>query len=291
MHTAEGAPRVIDTHVHRMIDTHVHVIAEDEAAYPLRPMSLSGAWYREAPCSAEGLREAMDESGVARAILVQPLGAYSYDNRYTADSALRHPDRFVGVCCVDPMGEDPVGALTHWVRDRGMRGVRLFALSRDDSTWLDDPRTFPLWERAAELDARIVVTILHHQIPRLRAVLERFPELPVSLDHCGFPPLVRDPWPEAAPLMALAAHPKLHLKVSTHVLDAAARGGDPRHFVRALAERFGAQRLMWGSDFCQTHDRSYERLVTLGREAFSALSAEEQAWCLGGTASKLWAWD
>jgi len=279
---AEVAPGVIDTHV--------HVIAEDETAYPLRPMKLSGAWYREAPCSAEGLLEAMDESDVARAILVQPLGAYSYDNRYTADSALRHPDRFVGVCCVDPNGDDPVGALTHWVRDRGMRGVRLFALSRDDSCWLDDPRTFPLWERAAELNARIVVTILDHQIPRLRSVLEHFPELPVSLDHCGFPPLVRDPWPEAAPLFALAAHPKLHLKVSTHVLDAAARGGDPRRFVVALAERFGAQRLMWGSDFCQTHDRAYTRLVALGREAFSLLPAEDQAWCLGRTAAKLWAW-
>ena len=114
-----------------MIDTHVHVIAEDESAYPFQPMSLSGAWYREAPCSAEGLLEAMDRSGVARAILVQPLGAYSYDNRYAADSALRHPDRFVGVCCVDPQGDDPVGALTHWVRERGMRGIRLFALSRD----------------------------------------------------------------------------------------------------------------------------------------------------------------
>lgn len=31
-----------------VIDTHVHVIAEDEAARPLQPMSLSGAWCREA---------------------------------------------------------------------------------------------------------------------------------------------------------------------------------------------------------------------------------------------------
>jgi L-fuconolactonase len=273
-----------------VIDTHVHVIAEDESAYPFTPMTLSGAWYREAPCSAEGLLEAMDANGVARAILVQPLGAYSYDNRYTADSALRHPDRFLGVCGVDPKGDDPVGTLTHWVRDRGMRGVRLFALSRDDTSWLDDPQTFPLWERAALLDARIVVTILDHQIPRLRAVLERFPELSVSLDHCGFPPLVRDPWPEAEALFALAAYPNLYLKVSTHVLDAAARGGDPRDFVAALAKRFGAERLMWGSDFCQTHDRSYARLVAQGREAFSTLAAEDQARCLAGTAAKLWAW-
>lgn len=272
------------------IDTHVHVIADDEAAYPMRPMSLSGAWYREAPCSAEGLLRQMDACGVARAILVQALGAYSYDNRYAADSARRHPERFVSVCCVDPMGSDPAGELAYWVRERGMRGVRLFALSRDGAGWLEDPRTFPLWERAAELDARVVVTILHHQLPSLDAVLRRFPGTAVSLDHCGFPPLVRDPWPEAAPLLALADHPKLHLKVSTHVLDAARRGGDPRRFVAALADRFGPARLMWGSDFCQTHDRPYAELVAQGRDAFSGLSAEDQAWCLGRTAAKLWAW-
>jgi predicted TIM-barrel fold metal-dependent hydrolase len=272
------------------IDTHVHVIAADEATYPLRPMSLSGAWYREAPCSAEGLLDRMDACGVAKAILVQALGAYSYDNRYAADSARRHPDRLVGVCCVDPLGSDPCGELTYWVRERGMRGVRLFALARDGPGWLDDPRTFPLWERAAELDARIVVTILAHQIPALRSALQRFPETAVSLDHCGFPPLVRDPWPEAAPLFALAEHPRLFLKVSTHVLDAARRGGDPRRFVAALADRFGPERLMWGSDFCQTHDRSYAELVAQGRDAFSGLSAGDQAWCLARTAAKLWSW-
>ena len=270
-----------------LVDTHVHVVAADHAAYPLTPMPLSGAWYREVPCSAEDLLAQMDAAGVDRAILVQPLGAYSYDNGYAADSAARHPDRLVGVCCVDPRGRDPVGELTRWVGERGMRGVRLFAIARDGVSWLDDPRTFPLWERAAELRVPVVVTILAHQIPQLDAVLRRYPEIPVALDHCGFPELAREPWPEAAPLFELAARPNLHLKVSTFVLDTAARGGDPRRFVALLAQRFGAERLMWGSDFAQTHDRPYATLAALGREAFSALPADARAWCLGGTAARL----
>jgi predicted TIM-barrel fold metal-dependent hydrolase len=271
-----------------VIDSHVHVIAPDADAYPLQPLPLATAWYREAPCSAEELLVQMDAAGVARAILVQPLGAYSYDNRYTADSALLHAERFTSVCCVDANGPDPVGALTHWVRERGMRGVRLFALAREGPSWLEDPRTFPLWECAARLEAPVVVTIFAHQIPALARVLRRFPETPVALDHCAFSELRREPWPEAAPLFALADFPNLHLKVSTHVLDAAAREGDSKHFVAALVRRFGAERVMWGSDFCQTHDRSYAELVRLGREAFSGLSAAEQARCLGGTAAALW---
>src|SRR5262245_57250575 len=279
-------PEVSDAPV--VIDSHVHVVASDEKAYPLQPMALSGPWYREAPCSAEELLALMDASGVARAILVQPLGAYSYDNRYAADSALRHPDRFASVCCVDPNGPDPVGELGRWVRERGVRGVRLFALARDGQGWLAEPRTFPIWECAAKLDARIVVMILAHQLPSLVQVLRRFPEAPVTLDHCGFPELRREPWPEAAPLFALAEFPNLHLKVSTHVLDAAARDGDPKRFVAALVRRFGPERVMWGSDFSQTHDRPYAELVRFGREAFSGLSAAEQARCLGGTAAALW---
>ncbi len=270
------------------IDTHVHVVSNDLDTYPLDPAGLPGAWYREAPHTAEQVLERMDAAGVERAVVVQAVGAYSYDNRYAADAAARHPDRLVGVCCVDVLGDDPVGALTYWVEERGMRGVRLFALARGGDSWLAEPRTFPVWERAAKLGTRVVVTCFFHQLPELADVLPRFPGLPVALDHCGFPPLERAPWPEVEPLLALASHPSLHLKVSTNVLDAASRGGDPAAFARALVGRFGARRVMWGSDFSQTHDRSYGELVRLGRAAFAALSEEDRAWCLGGTAARLW---
>ena len=37
------------------------------------------------------------------------------------------------------------------------------------------------------------------------------------------------------------------------------------------AEAFGAERLLWGSDYPQTHDRSYAALVELGRAACAGL--------------------
>lgn len=45
---------------------------------------------------------------------------------------------------------------------------------------------------------------------------------------------------------------------------------------------------MWGSDFCQTHDRSYAELVALGAVAFAGLPREARDSCLGGTALRLW---
>jgi predicted TIM-barrel fold metal-dependent hydrolase len=267
-----------------IVDAHTHVVAPDRAAYPLSPRPLSGAWYEEAPCSAEELAVHMDAAGVDRAVLVQGVGAYSFDNRYAADSAAAMPERFVSACCVDPDGDDPVGTLEHWLGERGMQGVRLFALAAEGASWLADPRTFPLWECAAMHDAHVIVTIFAHQLSELRSMLERFPEIPVSLDHCGFPEIAA---PE--PLLAMADLGNLHLKVSTHVLDSAVKAdGEPAPFVHRLVDFFGAERIMWGSDFCQTHDRSYGELVALGRRAFCVLDADSQAACLGGTARRLW---
>lgn len=266
-----------------IVDSHTHIVATDAVRYPLSPRSLSGEWYKEAPCSAEGLMAAMDQAGVDRAILVQPMGAYSFDNRYTADSARAHPDRFVSACCIDPDADGPVETLTDWVEGHGMRGVRLFALSRGES-WLASAHTFPIWERAAELGIHVIVTIFAHQFPDLRRMLERYPTVPVSLDHCAFP----DPAaPEA--LLALADLGNLHLKVSTHVLDAATRAeGGAKLFLERLVKVFGADRVMWGSDFCQTHDRSYAELVALARDAFGDLGEKDRQACLGGTAARLW---
>jgi len=267
-----------------IVDSHVHVIAPDVVRYPFTPRSLSGKWYLEAPCSAEGFVAEMAGAGVDRAVLVQAVGAYSFDNAYAADSASARPDRFLSAACIDPQGPDPRGELDRWLRDRGMQGVRIFAVSRTTS-WLGDRETFPIWEHALSLGAHLIVTIMGpHQIHELVRFLEAFRDVPVSLDHCGFPSVATP-----GSLFALARFPKLQLKVTTHVIDAGAEHhGEPQPFIARLAETFGAERMMWGSDFSQTHDRSYAELAALGRRAFEALSVAERAAVLGGTAARVW---
>jgi predicted TIM-barrel fold metal-dependent hydrolase len=127
----------------------------------------------------------------------------------------------------------------------------------------------------------VIVTAFAHQLPELRRMLRRFPEIRVSLDHCGFPD-TEDP----GPLFALDAEPNLHCKVSSWVLESA--GERPEAFVEALVARFGAERVMWGSDFCQTHDRPYPELVALAERAFSGLSADDRARCFDATPKALW---
>jgi len=273
-----------------LVDTHTHVVASDVERYPLSPAALPGAWFREAPHSVEQLIERMDATGVERAVLVQGVGAYSYDNSYVADCAERFSDRVWSACCIDVLAQDALERLDYWVGERGMGGVRLFALSRDGNSWLDDPATFPIWERAAGLGAHVIVTILYPQLGQLGRVLTRFPEIPVSLDHCAFAPLGPDPRSDAPGLFSLADRPNLHLKVSTNVLDGVhALGGRPAAAVESLVAAFGAERVMWGSDFCQTHDRPYSELVALAHESFSGLGERDRDLCLAEPARRLWA--
>src|SRR5262249_5253878 len=148
--------------------------------------------------------------------------------------------------------------LTYWVKQRGVRGIRLFTTTETEGSWLDDPHTFPVWERAASLGIPICIMTLFHQIPRVRTMLERFPAVTVALDHLAMPRLSAAPLNKGVqPLFDLARSQNLYLKFSTVTLSAARKGKSaPKGLFTRLIDHFGARRLMWGSNFPATHDRS-----------------------------------
>ena len=274
-----------------VVDTHTHVIAADGARFPLHPppgLADFRGWYRDAPVSAEGLFEEMDGAGVGKAVLVQAYSAYGSDNGYVTAGARAHPDRSTSVVIVDG-GTGGAAALRGLAEQPEVTGVRLFAIGNPSLPGLDDELAIPVWETAVALELRVVVTILAPQLPELRTMLARYPDSLIVLDHCGFPDVTGGAaFPGAAGLFELAASPNLHLKVSSHLLELVDAEGDPRDFVDRLATEYGAERLLWGSDYPQTHDRPYRALVDLGRHACSRLPDDAQRAFLGGNARRLW---
>jgi L-fuconolactonase len=63
---------------------------------------------------------------------------------------------------------------------------------------------------------------------------------------------------------------------------------DPARIVRQLADCFGAERLMWGSDYPASHEQSYSDWLQLAQASTSKLSSEETERFLGATALQLW---
>lgn len=271
-----------------IIDTHLHAVSPDTSRYPLRQVDLPGnSWVKTAPASAEDLIAQMDAAGVSKGVLVQPVGAYGTDNSYIADAGAAHPDRLATVCVIDMTAADRLEQLRYWTQERGIGGVRLFSVPTPKVPWLDDPATFNIWEACQDWGVKVSVCLLPEELPRLGQVLTGFPDTPVALDHCGFADFTDGPpWNAAQPLWELAEHKNLYLKVTTNVLDAA--GGNAHHLLATLATRFGAPRLMWGSDYPQVHDRPYSELATLARSEASELSSAERSDFLSNTAQNLW---
>jgi len=262
-----------------VVDTHVHVIAEDEAAYPLDPSGATGTWYRDEPCSVERLVRLLDAHDVASAVLVQAISAYRFDNRYALDAAAAHPGRTTAVACPDLAGPDPGAEATRLV-EAGARGLRWVAIHDGG---LEEPAA--VWAAAAQARLPVVVTILATHLPALADALPRLPTVPLALDHCGFADFAHGVPDDLA---ALADAPNLALKVSTIALDHAAAHGDVRELLGELVDRFGAHRLMWGSDYSQTHDRPYGEVVEYARHAASKLGDEDRDAFLAGTARAYW---
>ena len=271
-----------------LIESHCHIMSDDQRKYARDLGPNPAAWVRD--LTAEEFLTLMDGAGVDRAVLVQAFGAYRYDNSYVADVAARYPDRFVAVGIVDVVKPDAADKLSYWVKDRGVKGLRVVTWT-DPETMLDDPRINPVWRRASDLRIPVCVLTNFHQLPRLARVLERFADLPLALDHLGLPRLDDGPdFEKEQPLFDLARFPNFYGKFSSWTIAAAAKNGKRgcAESFRRLIDTFGAHRLMWGSNFPASNDRSYRGFVEFAQEQLSVLLPDEKRWLFGETALRMW---
>jgi L-fuconolactonase len=278
-----------------VVDVHNHVIAADTARFPLAPMGgKQSDWSRERPVDAAGMLGAMQVAGVAQSVLVQASTCYGHDNRYVAACVQAEPRRFAGVFSVDFTAEPAkaIERIRFWMA-QGLVGARVFVAGHtaaDASVRLDDPRATRTWDHLAEQRIPVSVQLRAHGLDQLETVLQRTPEAIVVLDHCARPELDDGPpYARAAPLFALARHPNLHLKYTTHNVRESREGrATQAGFCRALVDRFGARRIAWGSNF-PASSGSLQALLHEALEATAGLSAEEREWIFSRTARTLYA--
>jgi len=275
-----------------IIDLHTHVIADDQDAYPLAPLAgKQSDWSRERPVTYPAMLAAMDDAGIAKVALVQASTCYGHDNRYVADSVAARPDRFIGIYSIGLTDEDAAERIAYW-HGRGLHGMRVFIAGHtaaDRGARLDDPRGFPAWERAQELDIPVCVQLRADGLPQLENVLQRFPRVRVLLDHFARPRLDDGPpYAAAASLFGLARHANLFFKLTTHNVREAKEGAATQaSFLRQAVDAFGADRIAWGSNFPASAG-SLVALLGEALEATASLSDEEREWIFHRTAKALY---
>lgn len=268
-----------------VIDVHPHVIAADVRRYPFAPLGgKQSDWSRERPVDAEKMLAAMDEAGVARAVLVQASTCYGHDNSYVADAVAAYPDRFAGVFSVDMLAAEAPQRIRHWTA-RGLKGLRVFVAGHTTAhdVRLDDPRSFPAWRCAVEARLPVCVQLRAPHLPQLETLLKEFAPGRIVLDHMGRP--APD---DAGSLLALARYANLFLKFTTHnVRDAAKAKIAPQAFLRRVVDAFGAERIAWGSNY-PASEGSLGQLLDEARQAAARLSPSERDWIFSRTAASLY---
>lgn len=275
-----------------IIDIHPHVISTDTGRYPRAPIGgHQSDWSRERPVSVDQMIEAMSRAGIAKSALVQASTCYGHDNSYVADAVAAHPERFTGVFSCEVLAPNAVDTMAHWMA-KGLTGMRLFTTGSTmpgQASWLDDPRSFPAWEYAADKNLPVCLQMTAKGIPQLMTVLKRFPKLRVILDHLARP-VQEDgpPYRGANSLWELAAYPGVFVKVTERNLVGSHVGAaTPESFFGKLVSDFGARRIAWGSNF-PASERSLPALVELAEETLGFLSAADQKWIFSGTALELY---
>ena len=268
----------------RIIDPHVHVWKNDPA-FP---------WPEENPNppsedrTPEMLLELMAASGIEKTVLVQVIH-YRWDNSYIAHVIKQYPDKFMAAGRVNPEDPDAPDHLSRWTEEHGLHGVRLSPSTGEAGDWFSGPLMEPLFARAQQLGVPMLILTGSSRLPDLARLLEKFPQLDAVIDHMA------DVHAEDAQgrklLMEMARFPRVYVKIS-HTWSISQQDYpwvDTHGLVEEVYQSFGAQRIMWGTDWpvCLSN-AEYPQTLQVVRDEMKFIAPEDLEWVLGKTVLKLW---
>ena len=270
----------------KKIDSHLHVWAHEPQAYPYRP----GQDPPTARGDAEFLLDLMDKSDIAGSLIVQPI-VHGFDHSYVDDTLGRWPDRFVGMCLVDPQAPDPVGMLDELV-GRGYRGVRFNPALWREGELMNGDVGQALYKRAGELGITVGFLISPQNFEEVETLAAVYPETNAIVDHFGHcvPSPESAVVPEFERLIAMARYPKLHVKLSEfpRASNQEFPYFDMFDWVHRLIDAYSADRLMWGTDFPFIVEQAgYDKGWEIAERIQPAIDPALLDMILGGTCERL----
>jgi predicted TIM-barrel fold metal-dependent hydrolase len=266
-----------------LIDSHVHVWKHDPR-FPFAP----GSHPPPEGASVEMLLELMHANGVSHTVLIQVIH-YRWDNSYLANVLKRYPKLFRGVCRVDPEHPRAPDQLSQLTEEQGFHGLRLSPAASAEGDWIRGPLMPPLWKRCARLKVPMTILTPVTRLPDIVPLIEHNPELTVVIDHMADCPM--DEPEKVALLTALARYPRVFVKIS-HIWSLSKLPypyPDAAEQLKHLCDSFGAQRLMWGTDWpVSLKQLSYGKAVDLFRNHLGFLSREDREQILFQTVREVW---
>lgn len=267
---------------YRILDPHVHVWKHDPK-YPF----AEGARVPDRDATPQMLLDLMNANGVSKTVIIQVIH-YKYDNRYLMDVLKQNPEKFQGVCRVDPLDPAAPDHLSRLAAE-GFRGVRLSPAGNASGDWFRGPLMQPLWKRCSQLNVPMTVLAPITRMPDIALLLEKLPDLTVVIDHMADCPI--DQPTELEKLIALKRYPNVFVKIS-HTWSISKQPYpwlDAQEYVKRLYHAYGPQRLMWATDWPIVEGfSSYAKALTVVRDELRFLNPDDLCWMLAKTVERVW---
>jgi L-fuconolactonase len=235
--------------------------------------------------------------GVDRTLLVQVAASVDETREFLAYAACTP---FVAgvVGWMDLTAPDPAGyiaALRHAPGGQMLRGTRHLVQDEPDPGWLDRADVRRGLAAVASSGLPYDLLIRQSQAEAALRAVRAVPELTFVLDHLGKPAIAEGPdalGPWEKWIRRLAAEPNVVAKLSGLVTEAdwaTWTVADLRPYTEVALEAFGADRLMFGSDWpvCRLAG-TYTEVFDAARRLTSALSEAERDAVFGGTATRVY---
>lgn len=233
----------------------------------------------------------LESNGVSSTILVQAAATLA-ETRYLLEVGERTPFVAGVVGWADFTSPEAAADIAELATNMLLVGLRPMVQDIEDDDWLLRKDIGPAIEAMIEHGLVFDALIHPRHLPRLAGFLDRYPDLPVVVDHAAKPFIrdaIIDPW--RADMAAVAARKRTMCKISGLVTEAARDWAerDLQPYVGHLLACFGPSRLMWGSDWPVLNlAGDYGRWAETSDALLSALTAKERAAVFGGNAASFY---
>jgi predicted TIM-barrel fold metal-dependent hydrolase len=276
----------------KLFDTHAHFYTYEPDKYFF---DGSGSRYgkermiakaKANPMDAKAVFKFWDSIGVVAGTGVQYNSTYGTDNTYLLEVCRAHPDRAMPVVILSPTDAKTPGTLQKWAKEERLAAIRWTGSARGSATppWLS-PESEPSWKVCNDLGLSVVLMPLGgggSVLTQIAAFADKYPNVKIAMDHIGFPrPEVL---PETFGLTPehyeLARHKNVYYKLTNFLVSEMEAGAKTaskpmvalKPFVEHMVKTFGADHLMWGSDYgnVEVDDVQYTKNMIAATAGLSA---------------------
>ena len=225
-----------------------------------------------------------------RTVLVQASNSVA-ESRWLLE--LAKANNFIAgvVGWVDLTNPDP--QLDELCADPKFKGVRHLVESEPVDDWLIQPAVLSGLKQLSARGLSYDLLVHTRHLKHVPLIAESCPDLALVIDHLAKPPIARNEikeWSQA--LQPLARYPNVYAKLSGLVTEAnwsSWQTDDLRPYVDVALESFGADRIMFGSDYpvCLLA-ASYDRVLDSFQEILKSLSDADRDKIFAETAEKFY---